>query len=245
MLILVKYMTNINLTKCYNIFNKYVQTFNLNDTKIKGKQQHTFRVIKYAEIIAKSLNLTNNEIDFIKLCALLHDIGRFYQWQQYHTFQDNISIDHAKKGVEILKNNNYINEYTNQNHDLLYKVILNHNKYAIDKKLTKYEKQLANIIRDADKIDIMLTQANDIDPKNIPTINKTIYLELFNNKLLQSNNIKNKLDINLKQLSFIYDINYPQSFKIITNTKIIELKLNNIKPYFTKEEITKLKKRIN
>ena len=37
--------------------------------------------------------------------GLLHDIGRFEQEAQYHTFNDFKSMDHGDYGAEYLKNN--------------------------------------------------------------------------------------------------------------------------------------------
>lgn len=92
----------INKEKALKTFEKYVEKYNPEDEKIKLKKEHIQRVAKVAEEIAKSENLTDEDIDLAWLIGLLHDIGRFEQIRRYHTFNDGKSINHAEMGVKIL-----------------------------------------------------------------------------------------------------------------------------------------------
>ena len=89
-------------------FETFVNHYDLSVPAIERKYKHSLRVMKFAIDIAKSLNLTEDEIILAAKAGLLHDIGRFEQWTQYCTYNDLKSIDHADLGVEILKKNNYI-----------------------------------------------------------------------------------------------------------------------------------------
>lgn len=84
-------------------FETFVNHYDLSVPAIERKYKHSLRVMKFAIDIAKSLNLTEDEIILAAKAGLLHDIGRFEQWTQYCTYNDLKSIDHADLGVEILK----------------------------------------------------------------------------------------------------------------------------------------------
>lgn len=89
-------------------FLEYTEKYIKLDDKVRLKINHTFRVMELCEMIGRSLNLSNENLDLAILCGLLHDIGRFEQWKQYGTFEDAKSIDHGNLGVEVLKENNLI-----------------------------------------------------------------------------------------------------------------------------------------
>ena len=87
--------------------------------------------------IAQGLRLTLEEIDIATLIGLLHDIARFEQYTQYHTFKDAQSIDHGDLGVEIL--NKDIRKYieTDKYDETIKLAVKNHNKYKIQEGLTQ------------------------------------------------------------------------------------------------------------
>ena len=198
------------------IFNNYIKKYDLNIKQLNGKVEHTYRVVEYAEKIAKSLNLNEDDINLAKICALFHDLGRFPQYAFYNTFQDSESIDHGDESYKILKELNYDN-------DIVLKSVKYHNKYKIPDDITEREKLFCNITRDADKLDIMFTQGNDLTG-NYKLDEKLMYF--FNNYLLVDNKYeKNPVTDILRQLAFIFDINFKESFKIIRKSNIINYKI--------------------
>ena len=65
------------------------------------KRDHSLRVHAFAVRIAKI-----EAPDLLPLCraaALMHDIGRFEQFERFGTFRDDVSVDHGNLGAEILK----------------------------------------------------------------------------------------------------------------------------------------------
>lgn len=163
----------INIKKAEEEFKNYSDKYII-DERIQRKISHTFRVAKLCEEIAISIGMNLKEINLAKLIGLLHDIARFEQYTEYKTFDDYKSIDHGDFGVEILKENNYIRKYIeNDNYDeLILKAIKNHNKYAIDNNVDKKEKIFCQIIRDADKLDIMYQATYGTWKENIKEIEK-------------------------------------------------------------------------
>ena len=144
----------MNLEKSIQEFIKYTEKYDLNNENIERKQKHSIRVMKISKKIAEGLNLTQEEVDIATLIGLLHDIARFEQYTKYHTFKDSESVDHGELGVEIL--NRDIRKYieTDQYDEIIKLAVKNHNKYKIQEDLNLKQKLFAQIIRDADKIDI-------------------------------------------------------------------------------------------
>ena len=143
-------------------FDKYVMSFDLEDKMIEYKYKHSYRVMHECDEISYTLNLDEDDNYLACLIGLLHDYGRFEQWKQYKTFNDNESIDHAVLGCKLLFDDGDIKNYKlgTEDYDIVKKAILNHNKYSIDSDLSVKETLHSKIIRDADKLDILYAFSN-------------------------------------------------------------------------------------
>ncbi len=221
----------IDLEKAENEFLKYIRKFDLENDNLKRKQLHSLRVMKVSNKIAKNLNLSDEEIQIATLIGLLHDIARFEQFTKYATFRDRDSIDHGDLAVEILKKDDYIKNYVdNETYiDIIYLAIKNHNKFKIENGCNPKQEMFCKIIRDADKVDIFY-EASEIfyDDKEIQEINQSTIHEEIINKIYQKNlinrneiNEKGKLISVLIMLTFLFDINYKASFEIIQSENYI------------------------
>ena len=92
----------INRKNVINAFAEYVRNYDPSDEKIKLKIDHTYRVAGLCQSIAKSLNLSEADVDIAWLLGMLHDIGRFEQIRRFGTFSDADSVDHAEFGSDLL-----------------------------------------------------------------------------------------------------------------------------------------------
>lgn len=92
----------INRKNVINAFAEYVRNYDPSDEKIKLKIDHTYRVAGLCQSIAKSLNLSEADVDISWLLGMLHDIGRFEQIRRFGTFSDADSVDHAEFGADLL-----------------------------------------------------------------------------------------------------------------------------------------------
>lgn len=211
-------------------FKNYVYSFNIEDEAIKRKYLHSLRVMDLASDIAKDNNFSETDIEVVTVAALLHDYGRFHQWTKYKTYDDLKSVDHADLSVDILFDNEIKNFYTKENnYKVIYNAIKYHNKYNFTK-LEMRDKLICDVIRDADKLDILylLTLKNiGIDIKE--SISKEVKKSFYDKKLINRKDIKNDIDYLIFYLGFIYDLNYSYSFKYIKNNKLVEKIFNNIK----------------
>ena len=191
----------MNVEKAIQEFIIYTNPYIKLSDNCRLKIDHTLRVVELCEEIAKSLNLSSEEVEVAKMIGLLHDIGRFEQWKRYETFVDSKSIDHADLGVEILTTNNYIRKYYSDNEydEIVLNAITFHNKYKLPDDLNEKEELFSKIIRDADKIDILyLYTTGDI---NVDTENQKMTDKVYND-LIDKKEIKEKIE-SIKQIFYL------------------------------------------
>ena len=142
-----------------NTFAAYVAGYNPDDPKIALKIAHTYRVAALCEEIALSLGLSDADTDLAWTIGMLHDTGRFEQVRIYHTFIDSLSESHARIGIRYLFTDNHITDYipgiTREISDIIYTAVDTHSDYRLPENLDDRQLMLCNILRDADKIDIL------------------------------------------------------------------------------------------
>ena len=151
-------MNIINRQNVKEEFARYTRNYDPSDIKIALKISHTYRVADICERIARSLGLSEEDVDFAWLSGMLHDIGRFEQVKRYNTFIDMLSVDHAEFGADLLFGeerliNCYLDDRSKDKE--LETVIRQHNKYRIDPSVSGKVLTFCNILRDADKVDIL------------------------------------------------------------------------------------------
>ncbi len=233
-------------------FKNYTDNYLEYGEMITLKINHTLRVVKHCEQIAKSLNMTDEEIFIAKIIGLLHDIGRFKQWKEYKTFKDFESIDHANLGVEILKKDNYLRKFIKDDKydQLILDSIMYHNKLDIPKDLDDTTLKFAKLIRDADKIDILYLYIDkEVDLELDNEFTNDVYKMILQGNIMKREDIKTKTDRLSVTFGFVFDINYKYSFKYLKENdyfnKIIDIykaKTNNEK---LKEQFEEIRKVIN
>lgn len=147
----------IDRAKVESVFLEYVSHYNVEQPMIRLKLEHTNRVSRLCERIAGSLELSAEDADLAWLIGMLHDIGRFEQQKQYGTFIDAESIDHARYGADILFEEGLIRDFVPDagEDDLIRTAVCHHSAYRLPERLDERILQFCNIIRDADKIDIL------------------------------------------------------------------------------------------
>ena len=172
----------INREKALTAFKEYTDRYDSSRDMIRLKIEHTYRVCGLCQQIAKSLKLSEEEVDIAWLTGLLHDVGRFEQQRVYGTFSDAVSIDHAKYGARILFGEIWeqktgisagseeslpegiqadagitIRDFVEDASEdqLLWTAVFYHSAYRIPEALDDRTAMFCHILRDADKIDIL------------------------------------------------------------------------------------------
>ena len=119
-------------------FKEYVDSFNSKDKEVTQRYKHSIDVMELMGELAYRLGLSDEEIKLARLIGLLHDIGRFVQWDKFKTFKDKDSIDHADASCNYLFKEGHIRDYIeDSNYDsIIEKAISNHNKFEINNNLS-------------------------------------------------------------------------------------------------------------
>ncbi len=228
----------IDIEKAIETYKQYVENYNTRDSKIGLKIAHMLRVKENAKEIAKSINLSQEDIDLAELIGLLHDIGRFEQIKRYNTFIDKNSIDHGKLGVQILFDEGLIRNFIkdNQYNNIIKYAVLNHNKNQIQQGLTEREILHAKIIRDADKLDIfnfisfepkeVVYESDNIEKENFTP---KVYNEFIETKDVNYSNMATHADILIAHFRYLYDLNFQYSFQNVEKNSYIDKLYTRIK----------------
>lgn len=126
---------------------------------IELKRTHSWRVMENAVAIAQSLSLPEGPFALCRAAGLLHDFGRFPQYRQYKTFHDGKSENHAKLGVRHLRREAVCREFPPAARRLVQSAVMLHNRRTLPQGIAPLLRSLAEVVRDADKVDIIRIMA--------------------------------------------------------------------------------------
>ncbi len=221
------------------LFNSYVKGFeNLTEEQEKNfviKQNHSLRVAQNSSWLADKLELPENDKNLAFVSAIFHDIGRFSQLINYGTFNDLISVDHAELAVEILKNEKFLEQLGCEDEDIVYSAVLLHNKFDIPKKIEGRELLHANLLRDADKLDILSVLSDyyldrNAQPNHTLTwelpkgtkVSDAVAKEVLAGKLVSKKNVTSELDVKIMQMAWVFDLNFKTSMGFVLEKRYLE-----------------------
>jgi len=118
------------------------------------KLTHTMHVVKDSKLIMQGEKWNKESTPIGEVSALLHDIGRFSQFNEFGTFRDAESVDHAQRGIEIISRANILEGVSLRESQQIENAISWHNKKLLPQQMDKDNAKLAYLVRDADKLDI-------------------------------------------------------------------------------------------
>jgi len=209
-------------------FEKFTSNYDLNDPRIKRKHDHSLSVMTKSKNIARSLNLTDEEVNLASLIGLIHDVGRFEQQKRYNTFRDKDSVNHATLGNEMLFTDGLIRKFiSNDCYDhIIKKAIKCHNQINIDPGLDDKTLLFARIIRDADRLDNISIMA--VSPKNPPdysltcSLNPRILDDMIDHKLISRAELETEVDHAMSAVAFVHDIYFPYTLNSVKEKGYLE-----------------------
>lgn len=238
-------------------FNDYVRNYDSSKEKIRLKIEHTYKVCSLCEEIAKSEHLSHEDTNLAWLIGLLHDIGRFEQLRRFNTFIDAESIDHAVFGAKLLFDDGEIRRFiSDSRYDALIKTAIeNHSLYRLSNDLTAREIMFSNILRDADKVDILrvnvqfpLEEIYNVSSHELRNaqISPEVMQSFFEEHATLRSLKKTSVDNLAGHISLIYELVYPYSVKAMVSQgfidKMLDFKSDNLK---TREQVSVIKTRVN
>jgi len=139
-------------------FDSYVEPFLATDEEgaknIRLKIKHTRKVCEAMTLLSSGDNLSDNESCIASTVALLHDVGRFNQYQRWRTFRDKESDNHARLAIEVIRDEQILAGLDAAEQLLIEEAVRFHNLLNPPANIKSPTRQFINLIRDADKLDI-------------------------------------------------------------------------------------------
>jgi len=187
---------------------------------IDWKHKHTLRVLKWGEKIMEQEKNIEWDYNLGRIVCLLHDIGRFPQ-SKYNTFNDKISINHAKVGGIMWKNREMFR-------DTKIMAII---KEAIDEHNNPYysgNNIYVKLVRDADQMTILDEYKEQIESYeyNSGLMSENIKKLFLNKKIINSQDNKTLGDWIATILIWMEYFNFPSTKEFCRenrlNNKIIK-----------------------
>ena len=186
------------------------------------KEIHTWKVMHNCEMLAQHLGLNEHDKLLAAMIGLFHDVGRFYQFTVYRTFNDALSENHAKLGLKVLDKLDLMQKLPPDDLAVLRFAIGNHNAKVIAPTDDKRKLSFAKLIRDADKIDIYRVLKPYLEPTD-GTGCSPDFLQLFiEGKQCDYTKMRTQDDRKLVRLMWIYDIYYSWSLQQILKQNYVE-----------------------
>ena len=213
-------------TKLEQAFDNYIKNYDLNNVKIKWKYYHSYKVKELMKELSYRLDLTEKETEVAEVIGLLHDIGRFEQIRLTNSFSDiKNGIDHADESCVYLFDQGHIKDFYDDEdyYEIIKDAIKNHNKLAIDDKVTGKNLLFSKMIRDMDKVDIYRVLSEKYSYEYDKDDATKEVLDSFNNeKSIDTKLLKTRTDRVYSFLAFIYDINFKESFNIFKENNCVD-----------------------
>src|SRR6056297_2020367 len=105
-------MTDRQLSEIRTVFDKYLVDFRVGTDNfhpfLELKLTHSEHVADEARSLSSDLRWSEQERNDAEAIGLLHDVGRFRQFTDYHTFSDADSVDHGELGWHIVREKNFL-----------------------------------------------------------------------------------------------------------------------------------------
>lgn len=237
----MKEVVNISV----KVFNTYIDSFKeLSENQKRNfdiKKEHSIRVAENCILLGEKLDFTENQMQIAYMAGLFHDIGRFKQLVEFDTFNDEKSVDHAEYSVKILESEPLFSNIDFGNKDLVFKAIINHNKYKVPDGMSEQELLYIRLVRDADKLDIFKVLTDYYLNKNtspnhtltweLPkgsTVSPSVGKEIMAGKQVTKKNVASEIDVKIMQLSWVYDLNFKPSFEYLLKNRFLERIYNTL-----------------
>ena len=199
------------------------------------KLDHSRRVSAIAAGIASELGFAPNDVRAARMLGLLHDVARFSQFERHRTFRDELSFNHGTRGAAIMKKCTALSACSPADIRRIIAGIRHHNRACLPARLPAPELEFVKIARDADKMDIFyvlydtwksgaLRRSPEIALMvNLDGgINPGALAELRRSSRVSVASIRSLADFFLLQLSWVYDLNFRPSYRLLARRAVID-----------------------
>lgn len=220
------------------------------------KKRHSRRVCEIACAIRESMEWDEFGDGWLAYSiGLLHDVGRFPQYQKYGTFLDAASIDHGDAAEAILSEQfdwDCVPELLRK--DVL-AAVKYHNKLEIPTSLPVVTYRWCALARDADKIDIFHMVQHRLENGTIADmlprhaqyegLTPELVAEIRQNGKGSYKYAKSLQDFRLIQLTWGCDLNFAVSVVTLKSEQIFEKIVQDLRPWHIDDLLDTLQARID
>jgi hypothetical protein len=196
---------------------------------IRLKQEHTAKVVEVMGLLAVGERLTASETCLARAVALLHDVGRFPQYRRWRTFRDSESDNHARLGLEVIRQQQVLQRLGPEDQLLIEEAVRFHNLLAVPSQFKSPTDRYIRLIRDADKLDIWRVfeeyfqqppaeRASAVGlglPDQADEITAECLAALQAGEVVRLDTVRVLNDFILLQISWAYDLNVPSAFRLL------------------------------
>lgn len=223
----------MNFLQIQSQFNQYCKPFlEVNDARVQTalnfKYKHSENVSNIANNISLFVFREEENQENAKIAGLLHDIARFVQMRQFNTFIDAKSFNHGEKALEIIKNDEFLKSLPPNTQTTILDAISVHNKMEFKPFSNEITQLTANILRDADKIDILnsiaeiysspestFKKAIELDMPDDARISEKVLEQISQFQMVNFDDLETLNDFKLLKISWIFDLNFPISHALV------------------------------
>jgi len=228
---------SVDLTSLKEWFASYCRSFRNADADLQRnfdlKELHTRNVCEAARLIAQGGG--ERRLMLAEVTALCHDLGRFPQYQEFRTFKDSESVNHAHLSARILKQCSLLDFLPQAERGSVLVAVRLHNAYQLPPGLPPETEDLLRIVRDADKLDIWRVfieyfhapaseraSAAGLGFPDLPVCSPEVLAAVGAGRMVHLSKLKSLNDFKLLQLSWVYDINFPSTLRLIKERGVLE-----------------------
>ncbi len=245
----------INIENAKKELVRHVNELPIDNPRVQMKLAHIIRVAENCKKLATHLKLKEEQIQLAELIGVLHDIGRFEQYKIVDKNQKE-TFNHGEAGVEILKKDNYIRKYIEEDtyDDIIYTAVQEHNKYQLSQGLSQEKELFCKIIRDADKLDLIYEgaviyweQPERVKQVEEGKLSEKMLENVYQKKLADSRNSISETDQILRFASYVFDINFSYSLMVLSENNNVSKMIDKFHYQIpkTKDTMMKVKKIVN
>jgi hypothetical protein len=218
-------------------FTSYCGSFRSTDAELQRnfdlKEVHTHNVCEAARMISEGGGERRQML--AQVAALCHDLGRFPQYREFRTFLDSSSINHAALSARILQQTSLLDFLPKPERDCVHFAVRLHNVFAIPKGLAPETEDLLRLVRDADKLDIWRVfieyffapeeeraSGAGLGFPDRPECSPEVLAAVAAGEVVQLTMLKSLHDFKLLQLSWVYDINFESTLRLVRERGILQ-----------------------
>lgn len=226
-------------TEIFSWFDAYAEGFKHNDPahdrNFVLKAQHCRKVAAECAAIAQHSSWPDDDIIAAEIAGLLHDVGRFEQYHRYRTFLDRNSTNHAVLAVEEIDTFKVLEVLPQRWRDPVRAAVRWHNARTVPAEVTGIDRRVADVVRDADKLDIfrvVIGYYNDrerdrnetleLDAVDSPDISSEIAADILAGKTGDYRHLKTSADFRVLVMAWVYDMNTPWALSEIAKRRYLE-----------------------